>query len=92
MSDVSLAHALPVWIPQHRPSGRAVPLQLQFGDDTLTLSVSPSADTRGPDAGRAAVDALCRYLDQHQILHRVTSPGPDGTGRETVIIPLPRRG
>jgi hypothetical protein len=91
MSDVSLAHDLLVWIPQHRPSGRAVPLQLQFGDDKLTLTVSPGADTRGPDAGRAAV-ALCHYFDQHQILHRVTSQGLDSMGRETVIIPLPRRG
>ena len=92
MSDVSLAHEPLVWIPQPRPSGRAVPLQLQLGDATLTLRVSPSADTRGPDPGRAAVDALCHDLDRHQILPRVTSPGPDGPGRETVIMPLPRRG
>ena len=92
MSDVNLAHALLVWIPQPRPSGPAVPLQLQLGDGTLTLRVSPGADARAPDAGRAAVAALCHYLAQHQILHRVTAPGPDGTGREAVIIPLPRRG
>jgi hypothetical protein len=91
MSDVSLANDLLVWIPEHLPSRSAVPLRLQFCEDKLTMTVSPGADTMGPEAVRAVIDAMCHYFEQHKIMHRVTSQGLEGTRRDTVIIPLPRR-
>jgi hypothetical protein len=92
MSDGSLAHDFPVWIPQPLDQGRAMPLRLHLCDDTLLLTVSPGADMLDADAAGVAIQAVCDYLDQRKILHRVTSQHPEGTPLDTVMIPLPTRG
>jgi hypothetical protein len=85
-------NALLVCRPPHEHMPAPVPVSVQLGEDNLILMVTPGADPMQVAEAREIVTAVCRHLERSQILHRVSAPGADGRGCETIILPLPRRG